>query len=829
MKRNDTAPATRPVVLTLALTAAVALTAVPLTLYAQDAEGDRPVRGGGAGEYAARQQLRQGEAYLTAGDTERGTNMLQRVIDQFPDSDVRFEAYLMLGEHVLNEGNHAQAVIYFSKLRELGERHAENPLRDDLLDMYLKSMYLTGVAHYETKQYSKAFPVLRRITADHPNSVWANQAFYYIGMCHFMQENWKQAISALTLVGTFVDPNSPTIEYAEAGRRLFVKIEDEDLPVLDALGEEITVTATAKSGDTATVPARPLSSDRTLWIASVATEIGDPVDEAALNENAEEADRVPVTLQVRGGDSVRVSYLDDNTQEGKKDVAREAEVKIVSTGAVSFVLRTYTDKAVAVFQGQPMYVLAEDVDEDVSEGADQVEVTVVSRYKVDPEDEAAAAAAAGEAAADEGDASLTERFGFEEQTEQYAVRDEVTLRLTELPKVERAAVELLPTGDEQPSPGGPADAEADADEPAAAATGGAVHTGRFGGSADVVAYTDDSAIDRTDNVLTAAVDDEVVVTYVDNRHINGESPQEAQARLRVAGRLEQNVIARQNVVTDDVLKARKNLVEATAFLELARIFNSMGLSDGASDKADQGLERVDPVIVMTTPIPSELRETAYQLKWELYIAQGEYAKAITVCKMFNQRYPDSPFVDQALMGIGRIRMEEEAFADAIAIFNEVIRLQNSQAKAEAQFMIAKALEQHAEQSFHASGGRKGRAEFSIRDAEAAVQAYRECAKKYPDSAYAGESLGKLVEYYMKTQDYVAADDLLEQVFVEHPDAGFLDKMLLAWVEVAYKNGDIRKAYDKAQELILVYPGSIYAEEVKKVIPALERRLPKDGE
>ena len=39
-----------------------------------------------------------------------------------------------------------------------------------------------------------------------------------------------KAIEALSLVGTYVDPSSPSIQYAEAGRRFYVKCDDETNP-----------------------------------------------------------------------------------------------------------------------------------------------------------------------------------------------------------------------------------------------------------------------------------------------------------------------------------------------------------------------------------------------------------------------------------------------------------------------------------------------------------------------------------------------------------------------------------------------------------------------
>ena len=105
----------------------------------------------------------------------------------------------------------------------------------------VEGLYLTGTGYFQLKQYGAAFPILRRITNDWPNTLWANQAYYYVGMCHFAQGNWNKAIEALSLVGTFVDPNSPTVSYVEAGRRFYAKIEDGDYGECISCGEQIGV------------------------------------------------------------------------------------------------------------------------------------------------------------------------------------------------------------------------------------------------------------------------------------------------------------------------------------------------------------------------------------------------------------------------------------------------------------------------------------------------------------------------------------------------------------------------------------------------------------
>lgn len=757
---------------------------------AREAKGDRGQLS--EEDFAARQLLQRATDLLLVGESERGVKMLQTVVDQYPDSPIRFEAYLALGKHMVETNNFPQAIIYLSRLRDMED--PEKPLNGDQLDMFLEALYLTGVAHFQSKQYGAAFPILRKITADYPNTDWANQAYFYIGMCHFAQGNWNKAIESLGLVGTFIDPDAPGVSFVEAGRRFYIKIEDGDLPVLQQLGRDTFVKLETGAGDSEELLAIPISGKGTLYIASIQTRIDHPTP----------GDRM---LQVRGGDQITVTYLDDNTLDGEKDVPRQSEVVVVSTASVAFTMGTFDSKATAAFIDQPLSVLLQDADLDVSDRADSATVRVVSRYKETLEDELADAEALASATAPDQpitEESLRDTFGLddEQKKERWRIRDEVVLTLTELAQLEEDA--------------SPANGNGAAPESAA---GGPLHSGRFGDSVRIGAFTPGQVADRNDAVLTADTNDQVTVTYVDELHIGGDSPRDVTADIQVVGKLDTSVVARQNVVTDAVLRSRKNLVEATAYLELARIFKSMGLSEGAGEKADQGLDRVNPVITEEAPIPSELREEALRLKWELFIAQGKYDQAIATCQTFNQMFPDSPFVDQALMGIGHIRKEAEEYDKAIEIYREVLGLENSQAKAEAQFRIAECMEEQAKIRVAMA---KDAPEYSIKDAEAAVQAYKQCAEQYPESQFAGPSLGKLIDYHLATRDFVQADDLLRQVFTDHPDADFLDGMLLKWVLVSYQMGDYDKALDRCNQLIFQYPGSTFAAQAKQLLPTIEK-------
>jgi TolA-binding protein len=699
-------------------------------------------------DYAARKMLDKAKDLLLAGEQERGVKLIETLLDQYPKSPIRYQAYLAMGKHFIDTRQQSKAINALRNLKDFEKKEAE--LNPDDKEMYLESLYLTGIAYFQMRNYGAATPILRKITTQYPNTVWANQAFFYIGMCHFTQSRWSQAIDALSLVGTFVDPESPTTEYVEAGYRFFVKVEDTDLPVLNRLGKEITAKVITTHGDAETVVLVPLGTGSDTFIGSIATEVG----VAKPNDK---------TLQVRGGDTITVQYTDDNTKEGKKDVQRESKVQVVSTGTLSFTLGTYESKAAAAFIGQPLFVMLQDIDKDTSPEAETVAVRIVSRYK------------------EEEETNPTELKGvdvdklFAEKEEKFKIRDEVTLTLKELGTAP-------------------------------------IHTGRFGGNVKIEQFSEAQPVNKSDNILTCAIDDEIVAYYVDDLHIGGKSPREVEARVKVIGEIDSRARAPLYEVFDPVVKSQKALVEARAHLELARIFKSMGLMKGVDEKCKIGLDHVDSVIQSRTPIPSALREEAFQLKWEMYIAQDNFNAAISTCQMFNQLYPQSPFVDAALMGIGNIKIENKRFDEAIGVFRQVLNLKNSQAKPEAQFRIAECIKKNPQK-----GSR-----------DAAIAEYKLCAERYPDSPFAGSSLGEMIDYYVDGQDYRQANDLLERVFQDYPDAQFLDSMLLKWVIVAFKMGEIQKAYDKCSQLLFDYPSSSYAEKAKELLPKLEQRLkPKE--
>jgi len=694
------------------------------------------------GDYAAYKLLQRAGELLDAGEKDRGAKMFETVIEQYPRSPIRFQAYLALGKHYLEAREYEVAVDHLRNLE--GLQNGKRALEGEDRERYLEGLYLTGVAHFHQRQYGTAFSVLRKITNNYADTAWANKAYYYIGMSHFAQSHWDKAIKALSRVGTFIDPDSPTLAYAEAGHRFHVRVTDGDLPVLKQLGREIVVEASSASGDKETIPCKPLSSQEDVYVGSIVTDPGDAVPDDG-------------TLQIVGGDRITVRYLDDNTKEGEKDVPREKTVEVVSTGGLTFTLGTFESLTPAAYLGQPLFVRLWDLDRDTSAERDTVTVRIASMYK--PEDDELEKEPEEPAATIDVEELLKGEDLEEEEEEKLAVRDEVVLTLSER--------------GEAP-----------------------IRSGVFIGSLPVERALSAASIDKDDDLLAAEIGDQIVATYVDELHIGGHVPVEMTAEIVVAGEIDSSPRAAQDVVPDPLVRAKKQLVEAEAFLELARIFKDMGLTRGAKSKAAEGLARAEDVIRTRADLPGSLKENAFRLKWELHLAEDDFGKAMGTCSTFNRLFPESPLVDRALMGIADALAVKGDGKGAIDVWRQVTRLPNSHAKAEAQFKIAETLD-------------------TDDDRAAAIREYMACAQRYPDSEYAGKALGEVIVYHTRSGAYDVADDLLEQIFVDYQDEDFLDEMLYRWIIVAFESGDYGKALSKYKKLISEYPGSRAARLAEK--------------
>ena len=690
-------------------------------------------------EARATRMIKNALTLFESGEDERGVSMLEAVPRMYPESAARFRAELELGRHYLDKRVFDKAAVAL----RASLKSTDNELNAEAL-------LLEGQLHLAKGAPGEAVMSLRRLTQDYPTSAFANDAFFLIGQIHFEAGRWTRASEAYAMVGTAVpedDSSTNAVVLAEAGQRIYVHVHDKDIAVLAATGGKANVELEGPEGDReqADLSGFGASGD---FLASVET-------------TSEETKPGDGKLTVRGSQAIKVNYVDANDENGKSNVRRLAEAKVVSSGTVTFMDGAQRQKVSGVFVGQPAFIRLKDLDLDVSAKPDKATVKVAALYRERPEippGETVAPPPAPDAP--------------------WLVRGETDVELTE-------------TGDR---------------------TG--VFTGRI--VPQLMKGTNAPALPRGE--IAVNPEEKIRVTYDDALHIRGDKPETrtAEAYVLVGASTEpQSIVAHASEAT---VQAKKLLLEGQLLCQWGRIFKDTGLDTNAKAKAEEGLDRVDEIMQLAKRFPLErsVVEEAYQVKWSLQLVVGDLDLAIATCRELVRLYPDTALADRAFLEIGKARAavkNHESLRNAIQVFNAVTRLPNSPLKAEAQFRVGEALEELARLRSRGSARRP--------DYSQAMVAFRRCAETYPNSSYAGDSFKRVIDYYISVRDYPRAVEVLERVFQDYVDAPWLDEMLLKWGVVCHRQGRRDEAIEKFHRVVEEYPGGQAARQASNFLKKLE--------
>jgi len=326
---------------------------------------------------AARKLLQAGDARLELGENEKALEIWGSVVERYPRSQIRFEAHLRLGDHLLKE------IKDFDKARLHYEAAAIESNQDDEKRAY--AFLNTGTCFYEAGNYGKCFSIMRDVIEKFPTSPEVNEAYYYIGLGHFKLDHYSRAIEALEKVGTALSSKDSLVEKVEAGKRLYVKIDDQDFAILEP-GTKIEVRCRTKGGDEETLFCDPVGRNARIALGRIPTKL----DKAVPNNG---------TLEVRGGDKITVTYIDAHTAEKSFDEKRLKEVVVVGNGVARITDGSYQRDLPAAVLGKSLHLQVTDADHDTSEDADIIEATIqIFRRKLADEidDELAKGVASGE-------------------------------------------------------------------------------------------------------------------------------------------------------------------------------------------------------------------------------------------------------------------------------------------------------------------------------------------------------------------------------------------------------------------------------------------------
>ena len=753
------------------------------------------MRGSIIEDRAARKLLEAGDARIDANETEKALEIWKSVIERYPASKVRYSAHMRLGDHHLNKNNDYDAARgHYEHAAE-----PENPDAEQRAEATLKS----GICYYEAHHYGQCFKIMRDVIETYPTSKQVNQAYYFIGMGHFKQGHYSRAIEALEKVGTALTEDDTQLEKLEAGKRLFLKIEDADLAIL-AKDETVDVVCETGNGDTETVACVPVGRNVRIVLGSVPTRLG-----KAVPNNGE--------LEIRGGDKVTVSYIDRHTEAREFNKRRLKEIAVVGDAVVQIMDGAYKDTLHGVVLGKEANLQVTDADFDTSDEIDSLRaVAAVFRRKTQEEmdTELAERIAKGEISAPtEGDEP-----GAEEEegplVDPWKKIDEVELTLKEHspPREDgtggTAADPAAPDTSPPAGVGGVDDFLAEV-ETEAAAIDTSIHTGQFRATVPLVRAEEPKA---GDSVLQALPSDEIRLVFEDEVNRAGTPATLVAKATCIEGNLG-GVRVTRTEITDEELRLRTNLRTASALCNIGNHYKEFGLDRKAQVKYNEALAICEEITTEARKLGGSLLEETYVQLWRIYFAMDQLKLASAISQRLQREFPNSAFIDEAVHQQAEIARKQGNLANAITLYSNLLRLKNSALAGDGQYGIAACYEEMAAQQ---------PPEKSAGLYEKAFEEYKKVYTNFPESGRVGDSVAKMANFYYQKKDYARAVDVFENVLAEHPDAGFLDVILFNYGRCLYrldKKAEARRSFD---QLINNYPDSDLAGEAKRISDALAK-------
>ena len=708
-----------------------------------------PLRGSIVEDRAAKKLIEAGDARYEAEETSKALEIWKSVIERYPKSRMRFDAHMRMGNFYLDRDRS------YDRARTHFEAVVVEENKDD--DQRAEATLKTGICYYHARNYGKCFQVMRDVVEKFPVSSQVNEAYYYIGLGHFQLAHYSRAIAALEKVGTTLNSDDSQVRKLEAGKRFFVKIEDADLAVLES-GEAVEVKCKAASGDEEICQAFPVGRNVRLVLGSIPTKLG-------------QASPGNGTLEVRGGDTITVTYVDQHTADKSVDKLVSQEVQVVGNALVAVTDGAYAETLRGVVLGKAINLRVTDADLDTTDEADKLPVAVaVYRQKTDQELEAETAAATAKA-----DPNTPTDESGQPQIERFKKIDQVATTL-----VEHAAGE-----------------------------GAAVHTGVFHGTVPLVKV--DKPIEG-DDTLQAMPGDELRVIYQDERHTR-EGTREVKAIVKCLEGNIGGVRVTRAVITDQELRVQTQLKTADALTNIGNRYKEFGLREKADEKYSQALAVCEDSMEEARKLGGSLLEQTYVQLWKIYFERDDLDLAAAMCQRLQNEFPNSGFVDDALLQLGEVARKQGNLNRAIGIYTRIVNMPKSQLRGEAQFGVAECYEQMALAS-------DGAAATQLQDRS--FQEFKKVYDQFPDSGRVGEAVAKMANYYYQQKDFARAIDTFETVLANHPDAKFLDVILFNYGRCLYRMDRRAEAKRRFDQLIGDFPESPLAADAKKISDALAK-------
>jgi len=334
-----------------------------------------------------------------------------------------------------------------------------------------------------------------------------------------------------------------------------------------------------------------------------------------------------------------------------------------------------------------------------------------------------------------------------------------------------------------------------------------IHTGFFQGSLPV---RQSEQVIVGDSLLQALPGDIVRVEYADEINLSDSLRRLTAGAVCIEGSLGDVRVAKAQI-SDEDLKLRTQLNTARALTKIGNHYKEFGLEDPARVKFQEALAVAEDAARRAAELKSLVLEKCYVQLWEIYFALDDLRLAVAMSQRLMREFPESSFIDDAMLKQAEIARAQGGYKDAIALYGSLLKLNSSNLRDEAQFGIAECYEKMAGEV----SGSRSRSLF-----EKAFENYKKVYEQFPESSRIGDAVARAANYFYQRQDYQRAIDVFEGVIANHPDANYLDVIYFNYGRCLYRTERKRVARQQFDLLVLEFPESKLAAEAKRISDAL---------
>lgn len=207
----------------------------------------------------------------------------------------------------------------------------------------------------------------------------------------------------------------------------------------------------------------------------------------------------------------------------------------------------------------------------------------------------------------------------------------------------------------------------------------------------------------------------------------------------------------------------------------------------------------------------------YQIA-QAFNSAGDAYEAVSAFRELLEKYPDSPWAEEARYNLGYAFFQNQDYDQAIEEYRALIRAHpNDPLAAKAQYGIGDAL-------------------FNAGRSEDAVEAYREVLEEYPNSAYVSDAAAGVQYALIAMGDNRRAASIIDDFIASHPNSPVADELRFRKAEVNYQSGRTDQALRDLREFVgsssnrnllpdaYFYLGSIYddREQIDQAVPYFQQ-------